>query len=206
VKGASGIKQSCTGNFQRREILPWVKKAHQESLSGTTTVMLLPCRTETKWWHWTVSLNSTSLPNQDYAVPYAEICWIKGKVKFDEQKDTLPFAVAIFIFQPKESVREARARGGRKAAANMSPEKRKERAQKAAAARRIFKTNTSVVFAPIQKTKRREMSSIRAGELAPPAQGQRERVCEVKGVEKTTRAPSARHRMHPLVRTSKRAA
>jgi hypothetical protein len=144
--------------------------------------------------------------HDDYIEPYAEIRWIEGRIKFDGQTDKVPFACAIFIFRPKQSVREARSRGGRKAAANMSPEKRKERAQKAAAARWIFKTDTPVVFAPIQKTKRREMSSIRAGELAPPAQGQRERVCEVKGVEKTTRAPSARHRMHPLVRTSKRAA
>jgi phage N-6-adenine-methyltransferase len=29
------------------DIMPWVKKAYLESLTGTTTVMLLPCRTET---------------------------------------------------------------------------------------------------------------------------------------------------------------
>ncbi len=105
-------------------IMPWVKKAHQESLTGTTTVMLLPCRTETKWWH-------------DYIAPYAKIHWIRKKIKFGGQRDTAPFACAIFIFRPqlKESVRESRSRGGRTSAANMSAEARKERARNAAAIR-----------------------------------------------------------------------
>jgi len=102
--------------------MPWVKKAYEESLTGTTTVMLLPCRTETQWWH-------------DYIEPYAEIRWIRKKVKFEGQKDTAPFAVAIFIFKPKESVRESRARGGRTSSANMTPGERRERAKRAAAAR-----------------------------------------------------------------------
>jgi hypothetical protein len=61
--------------------------------------------TETAWWH-------------DYVVPYGEIRWIRKKLKFEGMKDTAPFAVAIFIFRPqiKESVREARARGGRESA------------------------------------------------------------------------------------------
>jgi len=61
--------------------------------------------------------------------------------KFWGQKDTAPFAVAIFIFRPrlKESVRESRARGGRKAAANMNAEARKLRARNAAAARWLRK-------------------------------------------------------------------
>ena len=109
-------------------IASWVKKAYEESLRGVTTVMLLPCRTDTPWWH-------------DYIEPYAEIRWIRGRIKFDGQSDKAPFACAIFIFRPrlKESVRESRARGGRKAAANMSAEARKLRAQKAAAARWLRK-------------------------------------------------------------------
>jgi phage N-6-adenine-methyltransferase len=114
----------CWCNPPWRGIERWVKKAYEESLRGATTIMLLPCRTDTHWWH-------------HYIQPYAEIRWIKGRIKFDGWDDKVPFACAIFIFSPrlKESVRESRARGGRKAASNMSAEARKLRAQKAAAAR-----------------------------------------------------------------------
>ena|SRR5271166_1866179 len=54
------------------KIEPWVKKAYEESLTGTTTVLLLPCRTETAWWH-------------DY-IHHAEIHWIRKKINFGDKK------------------------------------------------------------------------------------------------------------------------
>ena len=92
-----GKMRSC-GATPYGRIEPWVKKAYQESLTGTTTVVLLPCKTETSWWH-------------DYIQPYAEIRWLRGRIKFDGWNDKVPFAIAIFIFRPrlKESVKEARA-------------------------------------------------------------------------------------------------
>jgi phage N-6-adenine-methyltransferase len=124
-----GLAQDWSGevvwcNPPWRDIERWVKKAYQESLRGTVTVMLLPCRTDTHWWH-------------DYIEPHAEVRWIRGRIKFEGHDDKVPFAVAAFVFRPrlKESVKEARARGGRTSAANMSPEDRKTRARKAAAAR-----------------------------------------------------------------------
>lgn len=112
----------CNPPYGRIE--PWVKKAYQESLTGTTTVLLLPCRTDTHWWH-------------DYIQPYAEIRWLRGRIKFDGWNEKVPFAVAAFVFSPrlKESVKEARARGGRTSAARMSAEARKERARAAVVAR-----------------------------------------------------------------------
>jgi hypothetical protein len=85
--------------------------------------MLLPCRTETAWWH-------------DYVVPYGEIRWIRKKVKFEGMKDTAPFPVTIVIFRPYQIdsyrfYREDGARGGKIAASRMTPEQRRERARAA---------------------------------------------------------------------------
>lgn len=52
-----------------REIGKWVKKAYEESLLGKTIVMLLPARTDTKWFH-------------DYILNNSEIRFIKGRLKF----------------------------------------------------------------------------------------------------------------------------
>ena len=48
------------------EIGKWIEKAAK---SKATTVMLLPARTDTKWFH-------------EWVLPYAEIRWIKGRLKF----------------------------------------------------------------------------------------------------------------------------
>jgi len=94
-------------------IEPWVRKAYEESLRGATVVMLLPCRTDTAWWH-------------DWIVPYAEKRWTRGRIKFIGMDDKVPFATAIFIFRPPKP----RSRGGYKAAAGMSAQQRRERAGK----------------------------------------------------------------------------
>ena len=49
-----------------RQIGKWVEKAAN---SRATVVMLLPARTDTKWFH-------------DYCLPTAEIVFIKGRLKF----------------------------------------------------------------------------------------------------------------------------
>jgi DNA N-6-adenine-methyltransferase (Dam) len=99
-------------------IEPWVRKAYEESLRGATVVMLLPCRTDTAWWH-------------DWIVPYAEKRWTRGRIKFIGMDDKVPFATAIFIFRPPKP----RSRGGYAAASRMSAEARRQRAKTAAAAR-----------------------------------------------------------------------
>lgn len=47
----------------------FVKKAYEEYLKGNTSILLIPATTETKWFH-------------EYLVPYAQIFFIKGRVKF----------------------------------------------------------------------------------------------------------------------------
>lgn len=66
-----------------RQIGKWVKKAAE---SKATVVMLLPARTDTKWFH-------------DYILPNAEIRFIKGRLKFGGGKNSAPFPSMICIFR-----------------------------------------------------------------------------------------------------------
>ena len=52
-----------------REIGKWVKKCYEENQKGIICVMLIPARTDTKWFH-------------DYIYNKAEIRFIKGRLKF----------------------------------------------------------------------------------------------------------------------------
>jgi hypothetical protein len=69
-----------------REIKKWIRKAYQESLSGKLCVMLLPSRTDTKWWH-------------DYCMKANEIRFIRGRLKFGENKNSAPFPSVVVIFK-----------------------------------------------------------------------------------------------------------
>lgn len=48
----------------------FIKKAYNESLKGSICIMLLPVSTSTKIFH-------------EYILPYAEIRFIKGRIKFE---------------------------------------------------------------------------------------------------------------------------
>lgn len=69
-----------------REIARWMKKAYESSMRGATVVCLVPARTDTSWWH-------------NYAV-LGEIRFIKGRLKFGDQKNSAPFPSAIVVFRP----------------------------------------------------------------------------------------------------------
>jgi len=68
----------------------WMEKAYRSSLCGATVVCLVPSRTDTRWWH-------------DYAMKATEIRFIKGRLKFDEHKNSAPFPSAIVIFKPSHN-------------------------------------------------------------------------------------------------------
>lgn len=65
-----------------REIGKWVKKASESDFC----VMLLPARTDTRWFH-------------DYIYGKAEIRFLKGRLKFGESKNAAPFPSMIIIFK-----------------------------------------------------------------------------------------------------------
>ena len=73
-----------------REIGKWVEKAYRESLKGAVVVCLIPARTDTKYWH-------------NFIFPYAEIRFIKGRLKFGGSKNSAPFPSAIVIYNKGSS-------------------------------------------------------------------------------------------------------
>ena len=83
-----GLSQQWTGVCwcnppYGRQVGKWVKKAAE---SDATVVMLLPARTDTKWFH-------------DYILPKAEIRFIKGRLKFGGSKNSAPFPSMVCIFR-----------------------------------------------------------------------------------------------------------
>jgi len=73
-----------------REIILWMQKAYESSLKGATVVCLVPARTDTKWWH-------------DFAMK-GEIRFLRGRLKFNEGKNSAPFPSAVVVFRPQNSV------------------------------------------------------------------------------------------------------
>ena len=75
------------------EIHKWVKKAHDESRKpGTTVVLLIPARTDTRYFH-------------DWILGKAEIRYIQGRLKFEdgtEKRNSAPFPSMLVIYRSKE--------------------------------------------------------------------------------------------------------
>ena len=73
-----------------REIYLWIKRAVLAADGGATVVMLLPARTDTKWFH-------------DFVYNRAEIRFLRGRLKFGGAKNSAPFPSMLAIFRPKEN-------------------------------------------------------------------------------------------------------
>ena len=71
-----------------RQIGKWVFTGLIASmLRGSTVVMLLPARTDTKWFH-------------EWIYGKAEIRFVKGRLKFGGSKNAAPFPSMVVIFRP----------------------------------------------------------------------------------------------------------
>ncbi len=69
-----------------RGIDKWIKKAYQESRKeGTKAVMLIPARTDTKYWH-------------EYVMKADEVYFVKGRLKFGDCNNSAPFPSAVVVF------------------------------------------------------------------------------------------------------------
>ena len=74
-----------------RKIGEWVRRAYISSNIGSTTVvMLLPARTDTRWFH-----------DYIYNKSNTEIRFIKGRLKFGGCKNSAPFPSMVVIFRSK---------------------------------------------------------------------------------------------------------
>ena len=69
-----------------RGIEKWIKKAYEESRKEETSVtMLIPARTDTKYWH-------------QYIMKADEVYFVKGRLKFGDSKNSAPFPSAVVVF------------------------------------------------------------------------------------------------------------
>ena len=68
-----------------RTIGEWVKKAHEHASKGNTVVLLLPARTDTRWFH-------------DYVMG-RQIQFIKGRLKFGDATNSAPFPSMIVVMK-----------------------------------------------------------------------------------------------------------
>lgn len=69
-----------------KQIADWVKKASDEVVNNCTTVLLIPARTDVKWFH-------------EYVYNKAEIIFIKGRLKFGNSNTAAPFPNMLVIFR-----------------------------------------------------------------------------------------------------------
>ena len=86
-----GLSQSWTGTVwcnppYGREISRWVEKAAKSAEQGAMVVMLLPARTDTRWFH-------------RYIYGKAEIRFVPGRLKFGGSKNSAPFPSMVAIFK-----------------------------------------------------------------------------------------------------------
>lgn len=71
-----------------REIGKWVRNAYLATASGSAevVVMLLPARTDTRWFH-------------EYIYQKAEIRFVKGRLKFGGCLNSAPFPSMVCVFR-----------------------------------------------------------------------------------------------------------
>ena len=82
-----GLKQDWTGVCwcnppYGRQIGKWVEKAAK---SNATVVMLVPARTDTAWFH-------------DWILPFAEIRFVRGRLRFGGAENNAPFPSMVCVF------------------------------------------------------------------------------------------------------------
>ena len=67
------------------QIASWVEKCFEQWQKGRMVVLLIPSRTDTRWWH-------------DYIMQATEIRFIKGRLKFGASTESAPFPSAVVVF------------------------------------------------------------------------------------------------------------
>jgi phage N-6-adenine-methyltransferase len=93
TKEDNGLEQDWQGETvwcnppYGKELPKWVEKCYREGQKrNTTVVMLIPSRTDTRYFH-------------DFIYGKAEIRFIKGRLKFVGAKDAAPFPSMVVIYR-----------------------------------------------------------------------------------------------------------
>ena len=70
-----------------RDIKKWVEKSYREGTKDNTiVVLLLPARTDTRWFH-------------DFVYGRAELRFVRGRLKFGHSEINAPFPSMIVIYR-----------------------------------------------------------------------------------------------------------
>ena len=81
-----GYRVFCNPPYGRG-ISKWVEKSFREGCKDNTlVVMLLPARTDTRYFH-------------DFILHRSEIRFVSGRLKFGQQKNSAPFPSMVVIFR-----------------------------------------------------------------------------------------------------------
>ncbi len=76
------------------EIGQWVERGYRQAQLGATVVMLIPARTDTRYWH-------------EYVMKASEIRFVRGRLRFGggtaERGQSAPFPSAVVVFRPGEN-------------------------------------------------------------------------------------------------------
>lgn len=82
----------CNPPYGRGASMSWVKKGHDEAIKhGQTVVMLVPSRTDTRWFHDFV-----------YQRIGVEVRFVRGRLKFGGSKNSAPFPSMVIVFRGTE--------------------------------------------------------------------------------------------------------
>lgn len=98
----NGLAQAWTGRVfcnppYGRGIGAWVSKAWESSqTTADLVVLLIPARTDTRWWH-------------EYVVR-GEVRFVKGRLRFGDLKASAPFPSAIVVFRNEARCNETSER------------------------------------------------------------------------------------------------
>ncbi len=101
-KEKDGLKQNWDGvcwlnppfGDKSSKMVDWIKKAYNDSQANTnlTVVMLIPARTNTKWFHL-------------YCMKAAELKFICGRPKFGDNKHGLPQPLILVVFKKSDGIK-----------------------------------------------------------------------------------------------------
>ena len=88
-----GLKKSWGGatiwcNPPYSNIIEWCRKATEEQQNGTTTVMLVPARTDTKWFHEYV-----------WQKQNVDVQFVRGRLRFGGSNQNAPFPSMVIVFR-----------------------------------------------------------------------------------------------------------
>lgn len=90
TKEEDGLKQNWSNDIvfcnppYGKELPLWIEKAYNENKKGALVVLLIPARTDTKYFH-------------KYIYNQHEIRFLKGRLKFNGSKNSAPFPSMVVV-------------------------------------------------------------------------------------------------------------